>query len=283
MVLPHRRAYNVNMASTLQIVGLRTLLLVGDLHPVFAWRRPAVLATLLALTGALVLALPVLAVYRWTTPRDRYDPALAESIFILPTTVAGIVTVVQGSLAIAFSLAGVVTTVRFRSALKDTNDASYIFAAVAIGVAAGAEALDIATVLSLVFSAAMALIWTVRPSVFEVTARAPETAPSLSTPHHKGQDRTSQDGAKDSNNARHTHLTVHAPTADVGRSVVEPLLSGLAKSWTLDRTDADANGVVLTYSADLRKHTDPKVFCTAIMAAGGARGVVASLSSGPDV
>jgi hypothetical protein len=75
---------------------------------------------------------------------------------------------------------------------------------------------------------------------------------------------------------------VRAPNADVGRSVVEPLLSGLAKSWTLDRTDADPNGVVLTYSADLRKHTDPKVFCTAIMASGGARGVTATLSLSPD-
>ena len=81
-----------------------------------------------------------------------------HSSIILAPTVAGILIVIQGSLAMAFSLAGVATAVRFRNSLKDTNDAVYVFVAVAIGLAAGVQALDIALVISLIFSAAVVLL-----------------------------------------------------------------------------------------------------------------------------
>jgi hypothetical protein len=42
---------------------------------------------------------------------------------MLAPTMAGILIVIQGSLALAFSLAGVATAVRFRNSLKNTDDA----------------------------------------------------------------------------------------------------------------------------------------------------------------
>jgi hypothetical protein len=84
------------------------------------------LTTLLVIAGALSLVIPVAWVYMFTK-RFRYDPALVSSVIILPIVVAGIALVVKNSLALAFSLPGIVAAVRFRNTLKDPRDAVYIF------------------------------------------------------------------------------------------------------------------------------------------------------------
>ena len=56
-----------------------------------------------------------------------------------PAVVAGIVLLVKYSLALAFSLAGIVAAVRFRNTLDDSKDAVYVFLATAIGLAVGGQ------------------------------------------------------------------------------------------------------------------------------------------------
>jgi polyphosphate kinase len=73
--------------------------------------------------------------------------------------VAGIVLIIRDSLALAFSLAGVVAAVRFRNTLKDTKDAVYIFLAVGIGLAAGVQALVVALILSILFNLVVFALW----------------------------------------------------------------------------------------------------------------------------
>jgi len=114
--------------------------------------------TALIVIGALTLSLPVAWVYTFTR-RLRYDPSLVQSVIILPAVVAGIVVVVKHSVALAFSLAGIVAAVRFRNTLKDPKDAVYIFLALGIGLAAGVQALDIALVLSLLFNLMVLVLW----------------------------------------------------------------------------------------------------------------------------
>jgi len=58
---------------------------------------------------------------------------------------------VQHSLALAFSLAGIVAGVRFRRALQDTFDALFILVAIGTGIAGGVQALEIAAVLTVFF------------------------------------------------------------------------------------------------------------------------------------
>ena len=65
----------------------------------------------------------------------------------------------QNSLALAFSLAGIVAGVRFRLTLDDTLDASYIFVAIAVGLAAGIEALEIGIVLTIFFNYFVLVFW----------------------------------------------------------------------------------------------------------------------------
>ena len=63
--------------------------------------------TALAMIGALALVIPVARVYMLTKQRQGYDPSVVQTVILLPVAVAGIVAVVQNSLALAFSLAGV--------------------------------------------------------------------------------------------------------------------------------------------------------------------------------
>jgi len=88
---------------------------LGELEPVLQWQWGAIFATALAMTGAILLTLPVALVYKWTKPPHEYDPGVMHSSLMLAPTIAGILIVIQGSLALAFSLAGVATAVRFRN------------------------------------------------------------------------------------------------------------------------------------------------------------------------
>jgi hypothetical protein len=67
--------------------------------------------------------------------------------------------IVLNSLALAFSLAGIVAAVRFRFTLNKPSDAMYIFVAIAIGLGAGVGTLGVATVISGAFSVATLIIW----------------------------------------------------------------------------------------------------------------------------
>jgi hypothetical protein len=111
------------------------------------------------LMAALLLMLPVSWVYMGTRSRTGFDQSVVQTMIILPIAVAGIVTIVHDSIALAFSLAGIVAGVRFRNALKDTADALYIFAAIGVGLACGIGALLVAALVSVFFNSVILLLW----------------------------------------------------------------------------------------------------------------------------
>ncbi len=61
----------------------------------------------LAMLGAVLLMIPVSWVYFITTRTRRVDQSFVQTILILPVLVAGIAVIVANSLALAFSLAGI--------------------------------------------------------------------------------------------------------------------------------------------------------------------------------
>ena len=250
------------------------------------WQWGAILATVLAMTGAIVLTLPMAMAYRWTKPAHEYDSSVMHSSIILAPTVAGILIVIQGSLAMAFSLAGVATAVRFRNSLKDTNDAVYVFVAVAIGLAAGVQALDIALVISLIFSAAVVLL---SRSPF----RYPGGTQQAGHGHHhhhrddgaahrtriSGHGRPRRDGG--SRRSRRDRWT-RCPTTSGGsrsepadtsiaRPVVESVLDRETKRWRLERLAPDASGAVgLVYAVRGRKRMPYAQLLAELRAAAGS-------------
>ncbi|NIM69703.1 MAG: DUF4956 domain-containing protein [Xanthomonadales bacterium] len=118
-----------------------------------------VLWLVVAILGAIVLMVPVSWVYMAIRQKSKLDQSLLETMIILPVAVTGIVMIVHNSLALAFSLTGVVAGVRFRNALKNTADSVFIFMAVGVGLAAGIGMLMIAGIMTLIFNYAFLTLW----------------------------------------------------------------------------------------------------------------------------
>lgn len=107
---------------------------------------------------AMLVALPVARVYGWTTPKKRYSQDFAQSLVLLPLALSTVVFLVKGSLALAFSLAGIVAVVRFRNQLATTRESVFLFAVIGIGLSAGVQLLYVSIISSAVFNAAVIVI-----------------------------------------------------------------------------------------------------------------------------
>ena len=112
-----------------------------------------------AIIAAIVVSLPVSWTYMTVRGGDEYDQSLVNTIIVLPMVVTGIVIIVQNSLALAFSLAGIAGAVRFRNSLKSSGDALFILLAVGVGLSAGIGAIELAAVISIFFNYCFALLW----------------------------------------------------------------------------------------------------------------------------
>ena len=135
---------------------------VGRMRDALAWNWGRMLIAAVAIIGAVLLSLPLAYIYLRTKPAHELDSAVLFSIVFLAATIAGIMVVVQGSIARALSLAGVVSAVRFRSSLKDSNDAVYLLGAIAVGLAAGSNELDVGVAISVLLSVTLVVLWKLR-------------------------------------------------------------------------------------------------------------------------
>ena len=116
-------------------------------------------STTVILVGTLLLMIPVSWVYMSARSVTGHSQAIVQTLVILPLVVAGIVIIVQHSLALAFSLAGVVAAVRFRTTLRDTRDVVFIFLSIAVGFAAGVQSLAVGAILSIIFNLCILFTW----------------------------------------------------------------------------------------------------------------------------
>jgi phosphoglycerol transferase MdoB-like AlkP superfamily enzyme len=106
--------------------------------------------------GALLIMIPVRWVYLAVGDLETAEeqPAgrkVSASLLLLPLVVTAIIVIVKFSLALAFALTGIFAGVRYRTSLKNLTDALFIFACMAVGLAAGTQALGIALALSIFF------------------------------------------------------------------------------------------------------------------------------------
>ena len=155
------------IAAYLPIGGIGDLAAsnVEPFEPIYTRAERTVLSAtgpfrlLLASIGAIILTVPISWAYVITSRARRIDQSFLQTIVILPIVVTGIAMIVVESLALAFSLAGVVAAVRFRFALDQPSDAMYIFVAIGIGLGSGIGALGIAMVISFTFVFATLVIW----------------------------------------------------------------------------------------------------------------------------
>ncbi|MDY0074997.1 MAG: DUF4956 domain-containing protein [Acholeplasmataceae bacterium] len=108
---------------------MTTLLTVIDLSDM------TLLKVLIILGLSTLLGAAMSILYAFTHRRQVYDHAFNTTLLLLPLVVSIIIMLVSNNIARAFSLAGVFTLVRFRTAISDTRDIAYILSAVGIGLA----------------------------------------------------------------------------------------------------------------------------------------------------
>ena len=110
----------------------------------------------LSMLGALLLMIPVRWVYLAVGDLEVAEDQptvhkVSASLLLLPLVVTAIIVIVKFSLALAFALTGIFAGVRYRTSLKNLTDALFIFVCMAVGLAAGTQALGIALALSIFF------------------------------------------------------------------------------------------------------------------------------------
>jgi len=120
--------------------------------------HPVALTAIVAMVTAFATSLPVAWIYTLTRNKKGYQQSVVQTLIILPFVIAGIVVLIKTSVALAFSLGGIVAAVRFRTSLDDTKDAANIFVATGIGMAA-AVAPPVAWVLSVLYNVLAVWLW----------------------------------------------------------------------------------------------------------------------------
>jgi len=92
---------------------------------------------LLNLLTALALGLLTALIYRRTHHGLSYSQGFVVSLVFVAVISCGAIMVIGSSIARAFGLVGALSVIRYRTVVKDTRDASFIFLALVAGFAAG--------------------------------------------------------------------------------------------------------------------------------------------------
>jgi hypothetical protein len=244
------------------------------------------ITTALCMTGAFLLMLPVTWIYILTRQKKGYRQSVVQTLIILPIVVAAVVLLVKNSVALAFSLGGIVAAVSFRNTLRDTKDAVCIFLATAVGLAAGVQVLSAAAVMSFLFNVVILIFWYTdfgrAPAHLEGPAAArrlersralanrtgafvsmldreilrsmtPEQLEAIALRAKKRADRPSGSLPK-SPKPLDTVLKFRTSRQELARPAVEELLAVQVKEWKFSGAAHDNGGVAtLEYRLRLRK------------------------------
>lgn len=109
---------------------------------------------LLNLLAATVLATLTALVYRRTHHGLSYSQGFVVSLILISVISCGAIMTIGSSISRAFGLVGALSIIRYRTVVKDTRDASFVFLALVAGFAAGTGnfligAMTVATVLTI--------------------------------------------------------------------------------------------------------------------------------------
>lgn len=257
-------------------------------------RLELVITTTLICISTLLLMLPVSWVYMSTKRTPGHNQSVVQALIILPIIVAGIILVVRNSLALAFSLAGVVSVLRFRTTLTDVRDIIFIFLGIAVGFAAGVQLLTVAVLLSVIFNFVLLFTWrydfgrsvleptaaskwadplnqlSQRPDGGEVPDRdlvlalTPQKAAILTERFKRIRDSLGSDAKKPRYNAI---LTITTNELTGAQAAVERALEKVARRWKLDDVVTnEGKPSELYYLVKVRKSTSRDDVLTVIRA-----------------
>ena len=209
---------------------------------------------MVALVLAFGVTLPVTWVYRWTRPRKKYSQSFAHTLLVIPTSITLVVFLVKGSLALAFSLAGIVAAVRFRTSLEEPMDAVYMFMAIGIGLAAGTQLTTVAYLASLVFVAIALGVWKsnfgARPAVI--------SGWTIVYPDKSAQVSETNDTAIPTQKPCDAQIEVHATNVEEVQKATDMILNSNTKRWQVaDVINNEDETVVVVFDIWFKKSVNP--------------------------
>ena len=117
---------------------------------------PAVVVERLAI--AFLLGAVIAILYRWLRRRDPILPTFPPTLIFLAILIAMVTQVIGDNVARAFSLVGVISIVRFRTVVRDTQDTAFVILSVVVGMAVGADHLLVAVAGLMIIAVAAILI-----------------------------------------------------------------------------------------------------------------------------
>jgi hypothetical protein len=249
-----------------------------------------------AMLAAALLTLPLAWLYTLTRQKRGYQQSVVHTLILLPVIVAGVVVMVKYSLALAFSLTGIVAAVRFRNTLEDSKDAVYIFVATSVGLASGVE-LTVAYALSLVFSLITVLLFksdfgrtparlegekaqqrlerarAVANRTSQFVARidkeilqemAPEQLEALADRAWRRRQEAGGSTADEEADRFDAVLRIRTDSAGDVRPLVAVALERHTKRWQFRSSEEAEGGQVLEYALRLRKSVSPTTLLDAL-------------------
>ncbi|MBP8989473.1 MAG: DUF4956 domain-containing protein [Clostridia bacterium] len=106
----------------------------------------------------LLMGLLIELVYRATFRGVMFNQSFCTSLLMVSLVTALIIMPISSNIVLSLGMVGALSIVRFRTALKDPLDISYMFWAIALGLTAGAGFFELAIVGCLILSAIMLLV-----------------------------------------------------------------------------------------------------------------------------
>ena len=96
--------------------------------------------------AATIISLAIYISYWYTHEGTIYSKKFNLSLIILTILTATVMTVIGNNVALSLGMVGALSIVRFRTAIKDSRDAMYIFWAIVIGICCGVGDYLVATI-----------------------------------------------------------------------------------------------------------------------------------------
>jgi hypothetical protein len=258
-----------------------------------------------AMAAAMLLALPVAWIYQLTRAKKGYQQSIVQLMIILPLVVAGIVILVKNSLALAFSLGGIVAAVRFRNSLDDSKDAVYVFLVTGIGLAAAVD-IPVATIISLLFNLTIVALWytdfgnapieldgAIAEKRLKRAQELAQTGTFVAMIDHEvmsGMSREQLEGlaqralkrsrADGSKKEKPPEVLVRIRTRDADETMrgFEMVLEQAARKWKTDDVTVDVEGIAtIDYHIKPKRSTSPDELVSLARTAGGPQFLAAEI------
>lgn len=202
-----------------------------------------------ALVLAFAVTLPITWVYAWTHSSKKYSQSFVQTLLVIPVAISLVVFLVKGSLALAFSLAGIVAAVTFRLSLKSTIEGVYMFMVIGIGLAAGTQLTTVAYLASLAFV-------TITLGVWKINYGAQPPALSgwrIVSPDHSVQ----TSGTKATGNSYDARIEVHTTKVETAQKATAQILKSGTKQWQVaDVIEKEDGTAIVVYDVSLKQSVD---------------------------